>query len=57
MPTATGYQCGFWEADPRRWERCRRDAATGMLAEGWNPRARKFDEVMIRRARRLWRTA
>ena len=49
--------CGsgsFWEVDPRRWERCRQEAAKAMIAEGWNPKARKFDEVRRRRAMRLW---
>lgn len=54
MPTSGGYYYGFWEADPRRWERCRRETAAQMVAEGWNPRAGKFDEVLRRRARKLW---
>lgn len=55
MPTNGGYYYGFWEADPRRWERCRREAAAQMVAQGWNPKAGKFDEVMRRRAMKLWR--
>ncbi len=54
MPTHGGYYYGFWEADPRRWERCRKEAAAQMVAEGWHQRAGKFDEVLRRRARKLW---
>lgn len=57
MPTTATFWYGFWEADPRRWERCRRDAAATMLAEGWNKHAKKFDEVVRRRAMKLWRAA
>lgn len=49
--------CGggsFWEVDPRRWERCKREAGSVMITEGWNPKARKFDEVRKKRAMRLW---
>lgn len=49
--------CGggsFWEVDPRRWERCKREAGSAMITEGWNPKARKFDEVRNKRAMRLW---
>jgi len=46
----------FWEADARRWERCRRDAAATMVSEGWSPHANKFTTVMLRRALKLWRT-
>ena len=47
----------FWESDPRMWKRCRRDAGAAMVAQGWNPRARKFSEVQQRRAIKLWREA
>ncbi len=57
MPTNAGCYYGFWEVDPRRWERCRREAAAQMVAQGWNPKAGKFDEVMRRRALRLWRAS
>ncbi len=50
-----GYAYGFWEDDPRRWERCRQAAAAQMVAEGWNPKAKKFNDVQRRRAMRLWR--
>lgn len=55
MPTSGGYYYGFWEADPPRWLRCRKEAAAAMVAQGWNPKAGKFEEVMRRRAMRLWR--
>jgi hypothetical protein len=57
MPYTGGYYYGFWEANPRRWERCRCEAAAAMVAQGWNPKARKFDEVMRRRALQLWRAS
>lgn len=57
MPTNSGYYYGFWEADPRRWDRCMAAAEKAMLAQGWNRRAGKFDEVRRRKALQLWRTA
>ena len=54
MPTSGGYYYGFWESDPRRWERCRQQAAAQMVAEGWNPHAGKFGQVQMKRARKLW---
>jgi hypothetical protein len=54
VPTYGGHYYGFWETDPRRWERCRRTAAAQMVATGWNPKARKFEEVQQRRAFKLW---
>jgi hypothetical protein len=56
MPINGGFYYSFWEEDVRLWERCRQQAAAQMVAEGWNPRAGKFDEVMRRRARRIWRS-
>lgn len=53
MPT-TGFP-KFWESDPRRWDRCRREAAAQMVAQGWNPKAGKFNEVQMRKATQLWR--
>jgi hypothetical protein len=47
----------FWETNPRRWERCLRDAAAAMVAEGWPRKAGKFSAVQLRRARRLWGAA
>lgn len=57
MPNCGGYYLGFWEANPKRWDRCCRDATAQMLAEGWIRHARKFHDVMTRRARRLWSAA
>lgn len=54
MPTSLGL-ARFWESDPRRWERCRQQAAAQMISEGWPPKAKKFSEVQIRRATKLWR--
>lgn len=54
MPSTGGHWHGFWESDSRRWEGCRRDAAAQMVAQGWNPHAKKFSEVQKRRAMRLW---
>ena len=48
MVTNRGYQCGFWEADPRRWERCLREASAQMVAQGWPPKAGKFIEAKRR---------
>lgn len=55
MSTMTGYQLGFWEADPRRWARCMEQAAATMLAQGWIRLSRRFGEVQRRRALKLWR--
>lgn len=52
MPTTFGGSIS--ERDPRRWERCRRQAAAEMVAEGWPAKARKFPEVQHRRAVRLF---
>lgn len=54
MPVQGGYQCGFWEADPRRWERCRAKAALQMVADGWNKHSKKFSTVQTKRAIKLW---
>ena len=54
MPTSGGYQCGFWEANPAKWAHCRQQAASQMLAEGWNKHASKFSEVQRKRAMKLW---
>lgn len=43
MPSAGGNYYGFWEADPRRWGRCLKQAGASMVGEGWHPKARKFD--------------
>ncbi len=43
-----------WEVDLGLWERCREQVAKQMLAQGWTPRARKFNDVRRRRALRLF---
>lgn len=60
MPEFGSYQCGFWDADPRRWERCVAQATTDLLARGWRKPLRnstyeyKFNRARNRRARKLW---
>ncbi len=49
------YHYGFWEADPKKWERCKRQAFSEMIASGWKPYARKFEDVMKKKALKLWR--
>lgn len=44
-----------WDIDPKRWERCVQQSAATMIAAGWIPKARKFDEVRMRKARGLFR--
>ena len=54
MMSTGSYWYGFWEANPRRWEQCRRKVYADMIASGWDPSAKKLDEVLKRRARRLF---
>lgn len=54
MPTSGGGWYGFWEANPRKWERCISAAGAAMIADGWHPQARKFSEVRRKRAYKLW---
>lgn len=44
----------FWSINPKRWGRCLDAASTQMVAQGWNPKARKFADVQRHRARRYW---
>lgn len=51
------YWCGsyyFWEANPRLWEECKKNITAQMVADGWKTYAKKFDDVMKKRARRLF---
>ena len=57
MPSSGGYWYGFWEENPRLWEKCRKDAAAQMIASGWKSYAGKFDQVMRKKAFSLWRVA
>ena len=54
MPTSGGYYYGVGTSDPRRWERCLRETAVQMIAQGWQPKAGKFRAVQQRRARRMF---
>lgn len=54
MPGCGGYEYGFWESNPRLWDKCKREVSNQMIAEGWPPKARKFDSVMRKRARKLF---
>jgi hypothetical protein len=51
MPVFGSPSCDIHGA---RWVRCMRIAEQRMLAEGWNPHARKFAAVRKKRAMRLW---
>ena len=50
MPYAGGGTPINWQL----WYKCRDQAAAQMIEEGWNKHARKFNEVRMRRARRLY---
>ena len=54
MTELSTHQCGFWEADPKKWERCLFQAQTEMIAEGWETHSRKFLMVQYKRAKKLW---
>lgn len=54
MPTTGGYYYGFWEADPRRWERCRQQARADLIAGGFDRLSQKLDGAVEKRALRLW---
>jgi hypothetical protein len=43
-----------FDLHPRLWDRCRREVADAMVADGWSRHAGKFTWVMLRRARRLF---
>lgn len=53
MPTFA-YTLHPHDIDPRRWERCQREVTAAMIADGWPPKAGKFSEVCMRRARKLF---
>ena len=54
MPTYGGYQFGPWEADPRRWARCRVKARADLIAGGWDRLSKKLDDAVRKRAERLF---
>ena len=45
---------GNWERDPQKWERCKKVIITEMLSGGWIRKSGKFDEVMTRKANKLY---
>ena len=42
------------DIDPRRWQNCLKTVSDEMIASGWNKHAKKFTEVKIRKARKLF---
>lgn len=40
--------------DTSRWIECMRKASLTMVAEGWNKHAKKFHQVQLKRAMRLY---
>lgn len=54
MISTGGYWYGFWEKNPKLWERCKKIVTAQMVAEGWKTYANKFDRVMQKRAKKLW---
>jgi hypothetical protein len=54
MPTYSGYWYSEYDSNPRKWERSCLVAKQQMISEGWNPLARKFMEVLRRRARKIY---
>jgi len=54
MPSCDSHYYGFWQADPRRWEQCRNEAAKQMIADRWDSNARKFETVCRKKALKLW---
>lgn len=55
MPCEGSYYYGFWEKNPRLWEKLKLQVSKDMLAEGWSKYARKFDTVRDKRARKLFK--
>lgn len=53
MPCTTG-NC---KIDYRKWLRCRAVVVKAMIGEGWNKHAKKFDDVLNRRAKKLYSAA
>ena len=54
MPSCGGCYYGFWESNPKLWDKCKREVTNQMVSEGWHPKAGKFDSVMRKRAKRLF---
>lgn len=54
MPINLSQYYSFWELDPHKWYKCKTQVAKQMIAEGWVHKAKKFSEVQLKRARRLF---
>ena len=46
---------GCSQIDVHLWTNCLAEVSDAMLAAGWNKHARKFTEVRLRKARKLYR--
>jgi len=57
MGSDGGYYYGFWQADPKLWARCRKLATDQMVSQGWKTYTNKFNQVMRKRALKLWAEA
>ena len=53
MPTSAGLEY-IWTSDPLRWQRCMQQAGDQMERDGWNRKARKFYDVRLKKAKKLW---
>lgn len=42
--------------DPRRWERCKKQAREALIAGGFDRLSKKLDDAVHKRALRLFRT-
>ena len=42
------------DIDPKKWQKCLRSVNDELIAFGWNKHAKKFTEVKIRKARKLF---
>lgn len=51
MPTGA-YSLKPCDVDPRRWERCRREAAAGLKARGIFDSHRRYHAMLVREANR-----
>ena len=56
MPSWSAHYCGFWESNPKLWEKCQNEISNQMIADGWTSHAKKFNSVMRIRARNLFMT-
>jgi len=42
------------EQYPREWEKLLKEISKQMIIQGWNKHARKFREVMVKKAKKLF---